>query len=145
ILDPQAVDRPFVVTEENIDRTTFYDNYTLAYKFGEKTSAYVQGLYSAIDYESGVRLLDLTAYSGTGGFAYQVFPKTVVFGEGYYRVTATAPNLPGPKLPEVSFVGGAFGARGNFTPKIVGTLRVGYETRTFANQTAAPSSPVVNL
>ncbi len=145
VLDPQAVDRPFIVTEANIDRTTFYDSYTLSYKTTAKTSIYVQGLRSAIDYERGVRLFDLTTYSATAGFGFQVFPKTVLFGEGYYGTTSSEANLPAPKLPGITFMGGAIGVRGSFTPKTTGTLRLGYETREFEDGTTLPGAPVVNL
>ena len=145
VLDPQAVDRPFVVTEANIERLTLYDNYTLSYRTTEKTSVYAQGLHSTIDYEEGVRLTDITTYSVTGGFGFQAFPKTVVFGETYYGTTSSEPNTPALKLPDVTFFGGALGARGNFTPKLAGIIRAGYETRELEDGTSLPGAPIVNL
>jgi hypothetical protein len=152
VLDIQSPDLAFSGVESNIDRTTFYDSYTLTYRTTEKTSVYAQGLHSRIDYEERALLFDLTTYSGAAGFEFQAFPKTVLFGEGYYGATSSEAN---PALMEqnpgyapsqdVTFIGGALGARGNFTPKLAGVVRLGYESREIDGLTTLPTAPVVNI
>lgn len=131
--------------ERNVDSTSHYHSYNLAYSMTEKTGVYLQGQYSLTDYEQGVELYDLTTWRGTGGFAFQAFPKTSFFGETYYGRTTTTPNFIAPSIPHLSFIGGSLGARGNFTEKITGVVRVGYESREFADSSEAPSSPVASL
>lgn len=133
------------VEERNVDRTTFYDAYNLGYVISEKTSVYLQGVHTTTDYESGIRLFDITTLRGTAGFGYQAFPKTGFFGEVYYGQTSIDPNFPSPGPPHVNFIGGFLGARGNFTEKLTGAVKVGYESREFSDDTSAPSSPVVDL
>lgn len=129
----------------NVDRTTYYDSYTLGYLMTEKTSLYLQGSHSTTDYEEGIGLFDISTLRGVGGFGFQAFPKTSLFGEVYYGQTSTEPNFPGPDNPHVDFVGGFLGARGSFTEKISGTVKVGYEGRWFSDGSDAPSSPVADL
>lgn len=131
--------------ERNVDQTAHYHSYNLGYRISEKTAAYIQGQYSSTDYEEGVGYYDINTWRGTAGFAFQGFPKTSFFGEVYYGQTETTPNFTAPSVPELSFVGGFLGARGNFTEKLSGIVKVGYETREFDDGAGAPSSPVVDL
>ncbi|MCI0534678.1 MAG: hypothetical protein L0Z50_05570 [Verrucomicrobiales bacterium] len=157
LLDVQSPDLSFAAVESNIDRTTFYDSYMLSYRTSEKTSVYGQGVRSRIDYEDRAFLFDITTYSGTGGFGFQAFPKTVLFGEGFYGTTTSEAN---PAVVErltaggrtvssigqqVTFIGGGLGARGSFTPKLAGLVRAGYEVREIEDGASLPGAPVVNL
>ncbi|MCF7765983.1 MAG: outer membrane beta-barrel protein [Verrucomicrobia bacterium] len=147
-VDPGAVQGGEVITsigDRNVDRTTFSDNYNLGYGISEKTGVYLQGSHSATDFENGVVLYDLTTVRATGGFGYRAFPKVSLFGELFYRDTSTTPNFPGPENPDLSAIGGFLGARGNFTPKLSGTVRVGYEQREASNGADVPSAPVADL
>jgi hypothetical protein len=135
-----------VIIGQNVDRTSIDDSYTLSYDLGDKTSIYARGTHILTDYEDGVPLYDIETWTATGGFAYRAFPKTVFFGELYYGQTFTNPNEPTlPINPRLDFLGGYLGARGNFTEKLSGTVKVGYESRQFADGTSAPSDPVVDL
>jgi hypothetical protein len=153
LLEVQSSDLSFSLGEVNIDRTTFLDSYTLTYRTTEKTSIYAQGLHSRFDYEDRALLFDLTTYMGTAGFGFQAFPKTVIFGEGYYGTTTSEPNpvvvQQDPTVAgsqDVTFIGGGIGARGSFTPKITGIVKVGYEAREIEDSPRSlPSAPVVNL
>jgi long-subunit fatty acid transport protein len=133
-----------ILTDYNVARTTYYDNYTLSYEISPKTAVYVQGQHIGYDYEEGVRLYDQTTLAGAGGFAYQAFSKTVLFGEAFYGVTTSDPNVRAPETPDMTFAGGALGARGAFTPKLIGNVRIGYETREFDGRDAS-NDPVVSL
>ena len=140
VVQPGGVD---TVTGVNVDRTTLDDTYTLSYDIGEKTGVYVRGMHSSVDYEEGIALYDIRTITGTVGFGYRAFPKTVFFGEMYYGQTATDPNARGMREnPRLSMVGGYAGVRGNFTPKLSGVAKLGYEVRSFSDGTSAPSEPV---
>jgi hypothetical protein len=129
----------------NVERTAQYHNYTLGFKMTDKTSMYLQGVYTETDYEEGIGVYDLETIRGTAGFAFQAFPKTSLFGEIYYGQTTTTPNFPAPKNPRSDFVGGFIGARGQFTEKLTGVVKVGYEERWFSDDSSAPSTPVVDV
>ena len=135
-----------ILSSRNIDRNSYNDNYTLSYDISERTAAYLRGTYSALDYNQGVDLYSSDTLTGTGGFAYRAFSKTSFFGEVYYGETTTSPNVPSlPKNPDVTFIGGYVGARGNFTEKLSGLVKVGYESREFSDGSSAPSQPVVDM
>ena len=136
-----------LITEErNVKRTVFFDSYNIGYRLGEKTGAYLQGLHSSTDYERGIQnIFDIDTLQATAGFGYQAFPKTSVFGEIFYGQTTTTPNTDASKIPDLSFVGGSFGVRGNLTEKLSGVVKAGYEIRRFSDNSSAPSAPVANL
>lgn len=135
-----------VLVPGNIDRTSWDDDYTLSYDLGEKTGVYVRATHNFVDYQGGTGLYDLETLRGTGGFSYRAFAKTAFFGEVHYGQTRTEPNLSSQlENPRLEFVGGYLGARGNFTPKLSGTIKVGYESRSFQDGSEAPSDPVVEL
>ncbi len=134
-----------------VDRTTFRDQYRLEYAFSQKISTYVEGLYDATDYETGTTLYDENTLRGTAGFAFKITPKIRLFGEGYYGQSAVDPNRPfnpgdpsSIKGPHLDVLGGFIGASGDFHPKLTGSVKVGYETRSFSNSSADEASPVVD-
>jgi hypothetical protein len=134
-----------ILEERNVNYNIYSHGYSLSYAISQKTSAYVQGQYSSTDYETGVGLYDLSTWRATGGFAFHALPKTSFFGEVYYGRTETTPNFTAPSVPNVSFVGGTLGGRGSFTEKLTGQVKAGYETREFADNSDAPSSPVADI
>lgn len=143
---PPRAGEVLTTEERNVDRMVFADAYSLGYRIGEKTGAYLQGAHSTTDYESGIRnLYDINTLRATVGFGYQAFPKTSFFGELYYGQTATTPNFDAPKNPHVSFIGGFLGVRGQFTEKLSGVAKAGYESREFSDNSPTPSAPVVNV
>jgi hypothetical protein len=134
-----------VIVGSNVDRTVHDHAYTLSYQISEKTQAYMRGTYYSSDYQAGITLYDIDTVTGTAGFAYRAFPKTYLFGEGHYGWTGTTPNHPlRPSNPDLTFVGGFVGARGNFTEKLTGTVKAGYESREFDDGTSVPNSPIAN-
>jgi hypothetical protein len=132
-------------SDRNIDRIVFFDQYTVSYALTPKTSIYGRGHYNAVDYEQGILLYDLNTLIGTLGFGFQAFPNTGFFGEIYYGQTATTPNFDAPKPPHSRFVGGFAGVRGNFTEKLSGTAKAGFESREFSDGTPTPSAPVMEV
>jgi len=129
---------------ERVERFTFSDDYRLDYRFGEKTSVYLAGAFSATDYETGKPLYDENTIRGTAGFSFKATEKTSVFGEFYSGQSATDPNDPTlAKSPHADFLGGFVGARGDFTSRLSGSVKAGYESRQFSDGSPASSSPVV--
>ena len=76
---------------------------------------------------------------------YQAFSRTHLFGEIYYGQTASDPNAGRVKPPHAEFIGGFLGARGNFTEKLTGTVKAGYESREFSDGTPGGDVPVVRV
>ena len=137
---------------QRVDRTAYYDNYSVTCGLTEKTGVYVEGSFDALDFDRGTPLYDSNTLIGTGGFLFKATPKTSVFGELYYGQTATDPNVPfSPtnsisfKSPHAGFFGGFVGVKGDFTSRLSGRVKAGYEVREFSDGTPAPSSPVVEV
>jgi len=137
-------------TGQGVDRTAFLDRYRLEYDLSQKISAYVEGSHDATDYESGSTLYDGRNLRGTGGFAFKITPKIRLFGEGYYGRDTVDPNRPfnpaDPSSingPDLDIVGGFLGVSGDFHPKLSGSVKVGYESRSFTDSSTDDGSPVV--
>src|SRR5438876_150743 len=132
-------------TGQRVDRIAFQDHYRLEYRLSEKTSTYVVGTHDATDYKEGTPLFDANDLRGTVGFAFRITPKVRVFGEGYYGQSAVDPNRAiDPKGPHLDVLGGFVGVSGDFHPKLTGSVKVGYETRSFGNSSPDEASPVVD-
>jgi hypothetical protein len=127
-----------------VDRTVQYHHYTVSYSVTEKTSIYLDGLYSGVDYQSDIPLYDSETIRGTAGFAFKRSEKTSFFGELYYGQTSVNPNSSSlADSPRLTYAGGFVGARGEFTSKLRGTIKAGYERREFTNNQGSDGAPVV--
>ncbi len=131
---------------QNVTRLVNFHDYRVGYELSEKTSLYVDGLFSGVDYlpPFADNLLDSRTLIGTLGFSYKAFSKTSFFGEVYYGQTTTTPNISSLKLPYAEFTGGFLGAKGEFTPHLTGQVKAGYEVRSFSDGTPGGNSPVVS-
>src|SRR5207253_9217103 len=79
------------------------------------------------------------------GFEYHPFPKTYFFGESYFGDTQNDRNVPNlSEYPGVNFVGFFLGARGQFTERLHGTAKAGYEHRYYTDG-GSLDSPVVEI
>jgi hypothetical protein len=132
---------------EKVDRTVFFNNYRLEYELSEKTTPYIDILHSAVDYQEGLALYDNTTVTGTVGFDYKAFSRTSFFGEAYYGETWNDPNTSIlADYPTAKFIGGFVGARGNFTEKLTGSLKAGYEVRSYSpSDLGSRGLPVVQM
>jgi hypothetical protein len=131
---------------QRVDRLSFFDVYRVDYRLGEKTGLYVVGDHSATDYKSGTQLYDEQSVRGTGGFSFKLTEKTGLFGELYYGQSRTAPNVNSVAFPNqdhLNYFGGFLGARGQFTTRLSGSVKVGYESRFFSHSTTSTETPVV--
>lgn len=127
-----------------IERYNYDLRHTVGYEITERSRAYLNGSFNATDFSEGVPLLDVNTTRGTLGFAFRALPKTSFLSEIYYSQAASGPNVPTMlKGPHADFVGGFLGAEGQFTTKLKGSVRLGYEASEFADGSDGSNSPVV--
>jgi hypothetical protein len=125
-------------SRDPIDRLIIVDAYRFDYRIGERTGVYVGARHNSVDYEEGLPLFDSRRLEGTGGFEYLFSKDTRFFGEVYYGETTLTDNSPAAiKPPGTTFVGGFVGARGQFTQKLDGRVKAGYEVSTFSGGNVA--------
>lgn len=115
-----------------IDRLLMTDRYRIDYDLSERTAVYGEGRHTSIDFESGIALFDSRRIAGTGGFEYKYTPDTRFYGEVYYGITDLEDNANRGEVPGTTFVGGFLGARGNFTEKLRGNVKAGFESTSFS-------------
>jgi len=127
-----------------VERSLLLDLYKLTYDLSEKTALYAEAFHSRNDYESDFPLYDSVTLTGTLGFEYKAFSRTSFFGEVYYGETDTDDNFSEQEdYPTARFVGGFLGVRGAFTEQLFGSVKAGYEYRTYKGVDDSSSAPVV--
>ncbi len=132
-------------TSLQADRFVYRTTHMLDYTLSEKTGVYAGPSFDALDYEDGTPLFDYNTLFGVAGFRYVLTPKTELFGEMRYGQSGVDPNRSiDPKGPSSTFVGGSVGAKFDFSARITGIVKVGYEARSYSNDNDAPSEPVVS-
>jgi hypothetical protein len=137
----------FSITGQKVSRAIETDLYRLSYKLGQRAGIYGEGWHSSTDFDKGIPLFDTRTLQGTAGFEWEYSEDTFLFGEIFYGETSLTRNDPGPKAPGQSFVGAFVGGRGNFTKKLVGTVKAGYQYNWFEEvggvSTPSTDAPVV--
>jgi hypothetical protein len=134
----------FNITGRLVDRLQVRDAYRLDYDLTERSGVYGAVAHDFLDYEEDVALYDSRTVSGTLGFTYKAFSRTFFFSELYYGTTANERNLPTMgEYPDTTFIGGFLGAQGQFTEKLTGTVKVGYEAREYETDSEGSGAPVV--
>jgi hypothetical protein len=131
---------------QRVDRTSFSDRYRLTYEFSDKTALYLQGLHTAYDYQDDLALYDQRTLTGMLGFQYRAFSRAYFFGETYYGQTDTEKNLATLReYPTANFIGFFIGAHGDFTERLSGTVKAGYEHRYYDDEADSLDAPVVEI
>ncbi len=133
-------------TRTLIDRRLWTDKWKVTYDYTAKTDFYVVGYHQDTDYQKGLRLFDQNDLKATLGASYQLSTKYRILIEGFYGQSALSSNSDGMLAPPFSSVyGGYVGARGDFTRKLFGDLRFGYEQRSFGSgQAVAAQTPGIS-
>lgn len=133
-----------------VDRFVWSDSYKIVYDATAKTDLYLRAEHSRFDYDQGVSIYDSETIKGALGASHDWNPRIRAFLEFEYGESFVNPNAPTqPDAPDSFILGGFFGVRGEFTPRIQGSLKVGYENRSFrgtftpGNEPATVSSPAV--
>lgn len=85
--------------------------------------------YDATNFENDSDLYDRNSWRTTLGLNYDAFARNFLISEIYYSQRHSKPNsgVANPTETDVNAIGGFIGAQGEFTPKIRGEVRVGYE------------------
>jgi len=146
-----------------IRRLVWSDDYRVTYDATMKTDFYVGFRHDLSDYLQPINLYDQGTIAGSLGATYKPSEQLGIFVEGSGGHTEVIGNFPPPppfppplgyppppyQIPgNDSFIYGGFvGVRGNFTARIDGTVKVGYETREFPDLETAASggSPAVSM
>lgn len=128
-----------------VDRVSLSDIYRITYDWTEKTDFYVRGTHNMVDYDKRTFLLDQTTIEGLLGASYQWTPKVRITVEGFAGNSSIGANAGRATGPDSIYYGGFVGVRGNFTSKLTGSTRVGYERRDFASgESSSASTPAVS-
>lgn len=118
-----------------VDRLVWADVYSVNYRFGQRMAALVRLEHGSIDYESGISLFDLRSLEGALRFEYLLSERTRLFGEGYFGRYFVGSNGNPADPPSSNYGGGFVGARGEFTEKLTGSAKAGYEFYQFDRTT----------
>jgi hypothetical protein len=129
-----------------VDRWNLTDIYRLSWEASDRTDLYLQLFHSYVDYLGDLALYDSDTIQGTLGFDYRPLPKTYFFGEIYFGQTDNQRNSPILfEYPQTDFLGFFLGARGEFTDRLHGTAKAGYEHRSYSSGGDTFDAPVVEL
>lgn len=116
-----------------VDRRIWRDNYRFTWDSTLKTDVYVDGSHYDEDFAETVALLDQNTLRGALGGSFKYSDRVAFFTEGFYGQSAVSPNATPTGGPYSQFFGGYLGARGNFTTKLSGSVKLGYELREFSD------------
>lgn len=116
-----------------VDRRIWSDSYRFTWDSTLKTDVYVDGSHYDEDFAESVALLDQNTLRGALGGSFKYSDRIAFFTEGFYGQSAVSPNATAAGGPYSMFYGGYAGARGNFTTKLTGSVKLGYELREFSD------------
>lgn len=124
-----------------VDQTRMRNEYRVTWDRSAKTDLYIDGLHFSRDFKQQIGVLDVQDLTGSVGGSYKYSDRLRFFTEGFFGYSEVSSNQPGgADGPNSTVYGGFLGARGNFTGKLSGSVKVGYETRTFESGRAISSS-----
>lgn len=116
-----------------LERTEVVMDHRLTFDVSEKTDVYGLFDYDSYDFAKELALYDQDTWMMSLGSTFKPSRKFGFFAEGKYGQTTVTPNSNLPPGPRQDIYGGFLGVRGDFTPKLSGTAKFGYEVREFAS------------
>lgn len=126
------------------DRITHNHNYRILQNISGKTSGSLAFSYGVQDFEQGSPIIDTTDWRVTGGGVFNYTEKMDLLAEVFYGQSTPGSNRPGVNAgPSASRVGFFVGSEAEFTPKLNGSVRVGYQDFSVDNSSVSQSSIVV--
>jgi hypothetical protein len=129
---------------QRVERSVYSENARVEYGLTEKVGLYGALAFDDADYKQGTPLYDQNVLVGTAGFSFNPAPKWGLFGELHYGQSASSPNSASlSDTPYAVSYGGFVGAKGDFTTRLSGSVKVGYEILEFGGSAPGSSSPVV--
>jgi hypothetical protein len=128
-----------------IDQEQIRNEYKVTWDATANTDFYVEGDHNSQDFKSDIGILDVRNISGTLGGSFKYSDRLRFFAEGFYGQSAVGSNTPGQlDPPDSEFFGGFVGVRGEFSSKLFGSAKVGYEQRVFSSGIAqSANTPAV--
>ena len=126
-------DRNFVTTPT--DRRETSHSYRIALRSLPKLSATFAGSVDGTNFEDGSVLFDDRNWRAVIGADYHYSDKVDFIAEGFIGKARAEANRPGVDGAEADSIGGFIGIAGNFTTKLEGSARVGFESLDFSNGT----------
>lgn len=122
------------------DRIIHRHNYRILQNISGKTSGSLAFSYAVQDYEEGSPLLDINDWRVTTGAVYDYTEKMDLLAEVFYGQSTADSNLPGGNAgPPASRIGFFLGSEAEFTPKLTGDVRLGFQDISFDNSTVTDS------
>jgi hypothetical protein len=110
----------------------------VTYDSSAKTDVYSELSYNFTEYKSNIPLYSDNTWQVAIGSTYKPTERFFFFAEGHYSQTVSTPAVSTlAPAPYSQVYGGFFGIRGNFTEKIQGSIRGGYEIREFPSVTTS--------
>lgn len=129
-----------LIIQQN-DRVQLQDQLRVSLDVTPKSDIYVDGLYSLTDQDESSQFSDFNSWSTAGGYGFKYSENLRFFSQLSYGVQETSAQSGNSR--EWDFIGGSFGAEGNFTEKLTGTLQFGYQRRSSDTTGASDGAPTV--
>lgn len=129
------------------DRLIYNHNYKVRQDISGKTSGTLAFSYRLQDYDSGSAILDSDEWTATIGGVYDLNAKMDIITEAFYGQSSADSNLVAPGAnagSKGSKYGFYIGSEADFTSKITGALRVGYQNFEIEDINSSSGSIVVN-
>ncbi len=122
-------------------RLTHNHNYRLLQNISGKVSGSLAFSYGVQDYADGSPILDVTDWRVTGGTVYDLSAKMDLIGEVFYGQSSATSNNNAAinRGGDASRIGFFLGADAEFTPKLTGEVRIGYQTFEFDGTSTSSS------
>lgn len=114
---------------ETTERRVSDHRYSLSYRMTSKLSVAFRGNVSGTDYEESARLLDESLWRTSAGLAYDYKDDVSISGNIFVGGAKAEPNAGMLEGADSDSVGGFIAANGDFTSKLRGEVRLGYESR----------------
>lgn len=133
---------------ELINRRLWADTARLVYDATDRFKPYVEGTHSDIEYSPGSGFYSSGRWQARGGTSYVLTSRVNLFGDFHYGQESPRPSTGGQTNPHYSeFDGLSFGANGEFTTRLTGSVRFGYEQRTIVHAPPpnSASSPLISV
>ena len=127
------------------DRLIHNHNYRLLQNISGKVSGSLAFSYAVQDYDSKANLLDTQSWRVTAGSVYDLSEKLDLLGEVFYGKGSSSVNAnPTLGTTDATEMGFYVGAEAEFTPKLTGEVRLGFQNYKFdgAGDASAVTSEV---
>ncbi len=140
----------FSYIQKRVGLVSLTDNWRADYEISPKMILGGKLGFEMVDYDEGdlgtAHIYDYAGYNVGARLGYLPSQKIVIFPEFTFGQSFLgANNSRAPKAPDVDTFSFAFGAEGEFTPKLTGTISGGYEMRNYSDDSEIPDGWVADF